>query len=171
MALGSVLWGQLAGWLGIPVALAVAAIGAILGMVATRKRHLQGGAQLDLAPSAHWPQPLVAVDVAHDAGPVMVTVQYRIDPARAQEFRLAMGALERERRRNGAFAWGLYQDAADPALFLEYFLEESWLEHLRHHGRVTQADRDQQAQAHEFHVDETPPKVSHYLAGDAGAAK
>lgn len=171
MTLGSVLWGQLANRWGVPVALSVAAIGAIFGIVATRKRHLQAGAQMDLAPSSHWPQPLVAADVAHDAGPVMVTVQYRIDPARAREFRMAMGEVERERRRNGAFAWGLYQDAAEPALFLEYFLEESWLEHLRHHDRVTQADRDQQALAHGFHVGETPPRVSHYLAGDAGGVK
>jgi MFS family permease len=165
MTLGSVLWGQLANRLGIPVALAVAAVGAVLGIVVTRNRHLQAGAQLDLAPSSHWPQPLVAADVAPDAGPVMVTVRYRIDPARSQEFRMAMDEVARERRRNGAFAWGLYQDAADPAMFLEYFLEESWLEHLRHHDRVTQADRDQQARAHEFHVGETPPSVSHYLAG------
>jgi MFS family permease len=171
MTFGSVLWGQLASQLGVPVALAIAAAGAVIGTVVTRNRRLQAGAQLDLAPSSHWPQPLVFTDVAHDAGPVMVTVQYRIDPGRAQEFRTAMKEVERERRRNGAYAWGLYQDAADPAQFLEYFLEESWLEHLRHHERVTQADRDQQLTAHGFHVGDTPPRVSHYLAGEDRGAR
>lgn len=50
---------------------------------------------------------------------------------------------------------------------MEYFLEESWLEHLRHHQRVTQADRELQALVQQFQVGTEPPKVTHYLAGDS----
>ena len=37
--------------------------------------------------------------------------------------------------------WDLFQDASDPGLYLETLLDESWVEHLRHHERVTEADR------------------------------
>ncbi len=79
-----------------------------------------------------------------------------------------MGDLGKERRRDGAFAWGIFQDAAAPGRIIEYFLEESWLEHLRHHERVTQADRDIQERVHALHIGADPPRVTHYLAGDAG---
>jgi hypothetical protein len=171
MTLGSIVWGQAAEALGISAALSTAAGGALLGSVVVRKRQLETGGQLDLAPSAHWPQPLVGAEVAHDAGPVMVIVEYQVDPARAEQFTTVMSGVERERRRNGAFAWGLYQDATDPTRFIEYFLEESWLEHLRHHERVTLADRDLQGEVHEFHVGAEPPKVSHYFTAGTGGAK
>jgi branched-subunit amino acid transport protein len=167
MTLGSLLWGQVATRFGIPAALLTAAVGALLGIVITRGFHLQSGATLDLAPSSHWPQPIVAADMELEAGPVMITVEYRIDPAQLPDFLVAMTHLESERRRDGAFAWGLFRDAADPGCLLEYFIEESWPEHLRHHERVTQADRDLQARVHRFHVGEEPPRVTHYLASDA----
>lgn len=165
MTLGSVIWGQVAGQVGIPIALMIAAGGALLGIVLTRRFHLQAGGELDLAPSSHWPQPTVTTEA--DAGPVMTTVEYRIDPARMENFMAAMGELENERRRDGAFAWGIFQDTAEPGRMLEYFIEESWLEHLRHHERVTQADRDIQARVHALHIGADPPRVTHYLAGDA----
>lgn len=169
MTAGSVIWGQVAGNIGIPIALVTAAVGALLGIVLTRRFHLQGGAELDLAPSSHWPQPIVTANAEADAGPVMTTVEYRVDPAKIQSFMAAIGDLENERRRDGAFAWGIFQDTAEPGRMLEYFIEESWLEHLRHHERVTQADRDIQARVHALHIGSDPPRVTHYLAGDATA--
>jgi len=40
----------------------------------------------------------------------------------------------------------------------------SWLEHLRQHERVTHADEDQQAEVRAFHIGDTPPRVSHFVA-------
>ena len=34
-------------------------------------------------------------------------------------------------RRDGAYAWGVFEDAADESRMVETFLVESWLEHLR----------------------------------------
>lgn len=164
MALGSVMWGQVANQVGISTALLVAAMGAVLGIIATWRLQLQSGGKLDLAPSSHWPQPSLSTEARHEAGPVMVTVEYQVDPTQVRQFFEAMTELESERRRDGAFTWGLFQDAAVPGRVLEYFIEDSWLEHLRHHERVTHADRDLQARIRRFHVGTEPPRVTHYLA-------
>lgn len=164
MALGSIVWGHLATVTSMPFALTVAAIGAAIGTVATRRIRLGGHEQLDLRPSRHWPAPLLAEPPEPDRGPVMVSVEYRIDPARAEEFARVMQELRRQRRRDGAFFWELFQDATEPARFVEYFMVESWLEHLRQHERVTVADRDIQERASAFHLGPEPPQVRHLLA-------
>jgi hypothetical protein len=164
MALGSVIWGQVASQVGIASALMIASGGALLGIVLTNRFRLQTGGELNLAPSSHWPQPIVDAAVLADAGPVMTTVEYRIDPATIASFMAAMHDLEMERRRDGAYAWGVFQDTAQPGRVLEYFIEESWPGHLRHHERVTQADRELQARVHALHVGAEPPHVAHYLA-------
>ena len=66
------------------------------------------------------------------------------------------------RRRDGAYAWGIYQDVEDPSRFIEEFLVESWSEHVRQHSRVTNSDREQEALARAFHVGPDGPIVRHY---------
>ena len=51
------------------------------------------------------------------------------------------------RRRNGAYFWELFHDSADPSRFIECFMDESWVEHLRQHERVSVADREIQQRA------------------------
>ncbi|HEU0222483.1 MAG TPA: MFS transporter, partial [Paracoccaceae bacterium] len=168
MTLGSMIWGQAASWFGIPAALLLAAAGAIVCAVLSWPFKLQQGAGLDLSPSSHWPAPVVAGEVRPDRGPVMVTVDYTVEPARAAEFVVAMDDLRAARQRDGAYAWGLFEDVAAPGRYVECFLEESWLAHLRHHERVTEADRAIQDGARAFHIGEGGPRVTHYLAPDPG---
>lgn len=170
MTLGSLVWGQLASLVGIPAALMLAAAGALFGALATFRAKLQQGALLDLSPSAHWPEPLVARNVEPDRGPVMVTVAYRIAPETAPAFLAAMAGLEAERRRNGAYAWGLFENAAEPGHYLEYFTEASWLGHLHHHERVTEADRALQATIRDLQIGGRAPVVTHFLPPDTTAA-
>jgi hypothetical protein len=80
---------------------------------------------------------------------VLVTVEYRLaDEQHRSAFLLAMARLAHERRRDGAYAWDLFEDTGDKAVFLETFRVESWIEHLRQHERVTHADRVLQEQIH-----------------------
>src|SRR5205823_1146322 len=124
---------------------------------------LQTGADIDLRPSLHWPAPAVAGEIEHERGPVLVTVEYRVDPQNRAPF---LAALERqERRRDGAYAWGAFEDAAEPGRMLETFLVESWIEHLRQHDRVTQADRLLQEVVHRFNI-QGAPKVTHFIAAE-----
>ena len=43
---------------------------------------------------------------------------------------------------------------------------ESWLDHLRQHERVTEADRRIQEQVNAFHRGPTGPKVTHLIASN-----
>src|SRR3569623_2034039 len=165
MAAGSTQWGQVASWFGIPAALTLAAIGAVIGIAVTWRFRIGRHDIADLAPSLHWPTPTGAATLEHDRGPVMVTVEYRIDPARMHEFTAAMQRVRTIRRRDGAYLWELFSDVEDPARQLECFMVESWVEHLRQHERVTFADRDITAMAQAFHIGSGPPKVTHLVAG------
>ena len=166
MALGSLLWGQLAGLVGIPGALLAAAAGALAAALLSWPYKLQQGAGPDHTPSAHWPEPLVAVPLTPDRGPVMVTVEYRVADRNRVAFLTALRELEKARRRDGATAWGLFEDAGSPGRFVESFLEESWHAHLHHHARVTQADRVLQDRVRALHDGPDEPRVTHFLTPD-----
>jgi MFS family permease len=165
MTVGALLWGALASWVGLSIALLSAGISAVIVLPLVRRRRLPEGA-LDLSPAGHWPEPVVAVEVERDAGPVMVLVEYRIDPRRAADFTAAMQRLAEERRRDGAYHWALMRDTADPARYTEYFLVASWVEHEHQHARVTRAGAEVQEAARAFHLGPQPPVVRHLLATD-----
>jgi hypothetical protein len=81
----------------------------------------------------------------------------------AAAFRRAMGHVQLSRRRTGATSWGLYQDAADPARFVETFTVGSWGEHLaQHHGRYTGSDHEFETRARSLLAE--PPRITHALA-------
>jgi hypothetical protein len=166
MTLGSVIWGKMAGVVGLPAAHVIAAVGALLAMFATWRWKLQTGLGVDLTPSMHWPAPISTHGVEQDQGPVLVTVEYRIDPKDRDEFLIALRRLAQERRRDGAYAWGVFEDAAEEGRMVETFLTESWLEHLRQHERVTNADRVLQDAVQRFHAEGTP-RVTHLIAVEA----
>jgi MFS family permease len=163
LTLGSALWGHVAAITSLPDAHFIAAAGAILAIPLLWRWKLQTGAGVDLTPSMHWPEPALARDVDADRGPVLVTVEYRVAAPDRAAFVAALDRLADERRRDGAFDWGLFEDAAAEGRFLETFLLDSWAEHLRQHARVTNADRVLQEAVHRFQVD-GPPRVTHLIA-------
>ncbi len=165
MALGSVIWGVTAERAGTPTALLVAAGGLTAGLLTMIRYPLKEVGGLDLAASLHWPVPAVAVEPRGEDGPVLVLVEYRVDPAEAAEFVVAAEALEVVRRRDGAFRWGLFRDLADPGRWVETFLVESWAEHLRQHERHTVEDRAVEDRVRAFHRGDGPPAVSHLIWG------
>ena len=164
MAAGSTLWGSVASRIGVPSTLLVAAGLLVAASLILASRFPLGRASaLDLAPSSHWPAPLVDGAVEHDSGPVLVTIEYRVDPGKLRDFFSAMQEMRRIRRRDGAIHWGVYEDTAVPGLVVETFTVESWLEHLRQHDRVTNADRVQQEALAAYLTGDGPPVVRHFV--------
>jgi MFS family permease/quinol monooxygenase YgiN len=161
---GAVLWGVVANGSGVKVAFAAVAGGLMVGLVAVPRYPVRSGEDLDLRPSGHWEEPQLALDREPGQGQVLVTVEYRVDPENHEEFREAMQAVGRVRRRSGASRWSLFQDAADPDRFVEAFLVPSWEEHLRQRERVTVADRRFEDRVRALLADGAQPKVSHLLS-------
>ena len=166
LTLGSAVWGEVAEWVGLPMTHFICAAGAIIAIPLTWRWKLQTGAGADLTPSMHWPTPITAQAIAQDRGPVLVTVEYLIRPAERAAFLKALARLEHQRRRDGAYRWGVFEDAAAEGRILETFLVESWMEHLRQHERVTNADRVVQEAVQRFHL-AGAPKVTHYIAAES----
>lgn len=163
MSAGSLIWGQIAGMASIPTALIAAAVGALLLIPLTWRAKLGQGAEMDLSPSSHWPQPLVEAPNAEERGPVMIQVRYEIDPERQLAFTKAMSDLAYARRRSGAYRWTLMQDAQSPHRFVESWFEASWIDHLRHHERVSVEDKRIQDKALSFDIRNSPPAAEHYF--------
>lgn len=164
VALGSAVWGTIASRWGVTAALTTAGAGMICGLALSRRVQLPLGGELDFAPSLHWPAPQTVIEPCLKQGPVMVMVEYPVILGRYREFGDAMQELRRSRRRDGAYFWELFQDVADPDRFVECFLVDSWLEHLRQHERVTFSDQEIQDRIRGFLVSDALPTVRHFIA-------
>jgi predicted MFS family arabinose efflux permease/quinol monooxygenase YgiN len=166
LTLGSAIWGKVAALTGLPTAHLAAAAGALITIPLLQRWKPQSAAGVDLTPSMHWPQPDLLVAVDSERGPVLVTVDYRIRPDDRAAFLRAIASLAGERRRDGAFEWDVFEDASQPGRFVEIFMLDSWLEHLRQHQRVTHADRELQETVNRFNVDGAP-KVTHFISASS----
>ncbi len=162
------LWGQVASEIGVPWTLAAAAVAGIMLWVSVGRLHTAPDEQQDLTPARMLKEPVPAFPVEHQMGPVMVTVDYRIDPARAVDFAAVMRESRANRLQLGALSWGLFHDTADPGHYIEYYLDESWADHLRRFDRFTAADADLRDRRYAFHIGDGAPKVSRYIAEPLG---
>jgi MFS family permease len=165
MAVGGLIWGLVANWVSITFSLSVAAWVMVMGVGLSWRAKLPVLSAEDLAPSLHWPQPLLSAAVDGKRGPVMITVEYEIELANINAFKKAMQEVRSMRSRNGAFSWQLMQDTENSQLWIELFFDESWHDHLRHHSRVTRAELKIESIARRFHVSGKPIRVRHLLNG------
>jgi len=162
MTAGSIGWGAVGEAAGIPGALLIGAIGLLVAAVIMHRVKLPAG-DTDMVPSNHWPEPLVAEPVAHDRGPVLILIEYYVEKQHRSAFLHALDTLSDERRRDGAYGWGVTEDSANPQKIVEWFMVESWAEHLRQHKRVSNADADLQGKVLAYHAGPEKPVVRHFL--------
>jgi MFS family permease len=164
-AIGSALWGWVADRTGVSVTLCIAAFSLLVGLTATFRFKLLLNEDLDLTPSLHWPEPKVVYASESDReGPVLITIEYQIDPQNAAAFTAAARRLGEIKRRDGILYWNLFHDTSDAGRYVESYLSDSWAEHLREHNRVTRADKEVEDAVIAFHTGDSPPKISHLIA-------
>jgi MFS family permease len=163
-AVGSLLWGQVAAYAGVRGAVLSAAALGLLVWVSTRKLSVEGGADIDFSPATMRTAPEPAHAVGAEEGPVMVTLEYQIDPAQAEAFAQVMQRTRRARLRQGALSWGLFRDVAVPGRYIEYFVDENWLEHQRRLERFTASDAELRDRRLAFHMGPEPPLLRRYVA-------
>jgi MFS family permease len=158
---GAALWGQVATWTNIHDALAIAAVSSVVLMALAQRLVVDRGIEEDLSPSSVLKAP--HTEAPPRAGRILVNIEYRIDPARTEEFLELMQESRRSRMSQGALEWQVLQDLYEPGRIVEQIVDESWTEHLRRFDRVTASDVQLRDRKLAFHIGDAPPVVSRYV--------
>jgi MFS family permease len=160
VAAGSATWGALAARAGVSTALLWAGAGLIMTTPLGLFLRIPE-VNVDLTPWNHWRLPAVVDANADSVGPVLVTVEYHVDPQRLPDFIKTMHQYGRVRRRDGASRWGICRDLENADRYLETFVVGSWAEHVRQHDRFTRADSQLEERLRSCTLSE--PNVRHLL--------
>jgi MFS family permease len=123
----------------------------------------------DLVGFANKPQ--IDIGLTARSGPVVVEVEYDVAPQDARDFYNAMQALQRARKRNGAFGWSLSRDIGNAALWAERFEFPTWQDYMRHRSRFTQADRDLQLAVNSYNRLPLDSRVRRWLGRPLGSVR
>lgn len=169
IALGSWLFGGLAGAYGVDIALLIAA--ALQGIVAMVGlwRPLPEVQALNLDPLSRWTEPQVAVSVEPRSGPIVVTIEYRIAATDIRPFLAVMAERRRIRIRDGARHWALMRDLGEPDLWIERYHVATWLEYVRHNQRRTHADAANSDRLMALHKGPEKPRVHRMIERQTGS--
>jgi MFS family permease len=150
IALGAWLWGHVAAHWSIEVAYFASGVALCLTPLIGLLLPMRRTSPTDVEMIEIGAEPEVALDITARSGPIVVEIDYQVDPAEARKFYEVMLKLQRARLRNGAYQWSLARDLADPALWTERYHLPTWLDYLRLRSRFTHADRALQAAADAF---------------------
>ena len=150
LALGSVIWGWVASRSDMRMALAASAGTLLVLLALSYKVRVKLGDEADVTPGMQVPDLAIAVEPLPDDGPVLIQVQYQIDPKNHAAFLRAIHASEPIRRRNGASGWRVFRDLGKDGCFVERFIVASWAEYVRLRSRMTMADQQVYDRVGEF---------------------
>ncbi len=167
-ALGAALWGQIATLASVQTALLAAGVSGTVTMLLAQRLVMDLSIEEDLTPSREFKAPVAAAPPG--IGHVVITIDYVIDPSRADEFTTLMQQSRRSRLRQGALEWALLRDIGKPGHYIEQIIDESWTEHLRRFDRVTTSDVQLRERKLAFHLGEDPPVVSRWVTEGGGRA-
>ena len=169
LTLGSAVWGEVATVKGVPFALYSASVGIFVGMALTWAWKLQTSEGQDLTPSMRWRAPSFANRVTDDRGPILAIAEYRIDPKDSSAFLAVMQNVSLERKRDGAYAWHMFEDAGEEGKMIETYLIHSVLELKYRQTRVTVADEMMEEQASQFL--KAPAETRYLVAPQRGSRR
>ena len=168
-AAGAALWGYVASHSSVASAVIASAIVGPLLLLMTRRLVVgDDGRRRPDADQRQLDAPPPVIELQGDEGPVMVTVEYQIDPTTAAEFaagdardaarpaapgRAVMGTVPRYRPARAAIS--------------NIFVDENWVEHQRRLERFTAADVGLRARRLAFHRRRPMPPRSRAISPTA----
>ena len=171
IGIGAAFWGYVAAHYGLALALMVSGVAVaatvVLGIFAPLPRGDAEGQ--DAAEIANEVE--VAMDLNLRSGPVVIEIEYDVDPDHAREFYDAMRLVQRLRQRNGGFNWTISRDIAAANIWLERYHCPTWGDYLRMRDRYTQADSEAQAAANVFDRSEGELRVRRWLERPYGSVR
>ena len=113
LAMGSVVWGMVASVGGIRVALAASAGMMLLLHAVIRGFRVEMGTEADVMPGVQAPDLSISFEPLPDDGPVLIQIEYRIEPHNRKAFLRAIEAVGPTRRRSGATSWRVFRDLGE----------------------------------------------------------
>jgi predicted MFS family arabinose efflux permease len=149
-AIGAWIWGHVADGFGLQTTMLLAAAFTLGTILIGMRRPLASTTTTELESVELSNTPDVAMELTQRSGPVVIEVDYDVDPANARPFYNAMQSLRGMRLRNGGIDWSISRDIANPALWTERFCCPTWGDYLRLRDRYTLADSTVQAEADQF---------------------
>ncbi len=171
IAIGAWFWGSVtAGWT-LSGAVVVSGIALMLTPLIGLLLPMPAVAQRDIEPVELESEIDVALAITARSGPIVVEIDYNVDPQQARQFYEVMLKLQRARLRNGAFEWSLSRDIADAVSWTERFHCPTWGDYLRQRSRFTLADRDLQRLADSFHTPGPGVRVRRRLERPVGSVR
>jgi len=163
LALGSAVWGWLASVAGTRIALGASAGVMVVLLVLNRRVRVRMGDEADVTPGVQLSDLAIAVEPLPDDGPVLIQLEYRIDPPNREPFLRAIHSIEPTRRRNGASDWRVFRDLGEDGRFVERFIITSWAEYVRLRTRMTMTDRQIQNRVEQLQRPGIPVRVSRLI--------
>jgi MFS family permease len=150
IGVGSWLWGEVAAQWDVSTAFVASGCAVMATAFLGRLFPLGKDEEIDTSSVDIGYEPEVALGLTMRSGPVVVEVEYDVDPDQAREFYGVMMRLQRARNRIGAFDWSISRDIADPAIWVERYHCPTWGDYLRMRDRYTQAEFELQEHADSF---------------------
>lgn len=169
LAIGSAIWGAFASFASVAIALGISAGAAVVLLALARRVKVGMGTESDVTPGAQLPELAIAVEPEPEDGPVLIQVEYRVDPQQRPAFLRAIHDVEPTRRRNGAASWRVFRDLGEDGRFVERFIIDSWAEYVRLRVRMTRADRRIQENVEQFQRPGVPVRISRLIGVDPEA--
>ena len=167
LALGSAVWGAVASGVGTRWAVGLSAAVVIALQIAYRRVHVRLGKEADTEPVAAPADLAIGSMPRPDDGPVLIQIEYLIDPAVRERFLQAIQKVGPTRRRNGATSWRVFRDLGEEGRYVERYVIESWAEYVRLRSRMTRADSELQKRVAELQRVDVPIRVSRWIGATA----
>lgn len=161
IALGSWLWGMVADRTTISEALIMSAGAVALTILIRRSEDVIPVAGMHDAVELPPFEP--AFKLVDSSGPILVEIDYQVDPQNAEEFYRTMEKIRASRARLGAQSWQIARCLSDPWVWTERYQWPTWLDYVRYRTRHTEAEREIQNLARAFHEGENDIAVRRYL--------
>ena len=141
-AIGALVWGAVAEQTGLQAALIAASAAMVVGALLTAPLRLGSYTAIDTSPAQLIGDPPSVTSVHDDDGPILITVDWNIEPAKRDAFLSAMQPVRTALRRQGALSFHLVEDVENPGHVIESFTVATWSEYRRLSQRSTMADKD-----------------------------